>query len=169
MEDGLMAVVNEKTAGSRNAIAFLDMLAWSEGTSTSKYTRDDGYDVVVGGVDSPNTFGSYANHPGILVSVNKAGLKSTAAGRYQILKRWWNAYRTSLALKDFSPLSQDLVALQQIRERLAMADIHAGRISSAIEKCSNIWASLPGNTYGQRMHKKEDLLARFVAFGGVLA
>ena len=28
--------------------------------------------------------------------------------------RWWDAYRKQLGLKDFSPKSQDAVALQQI-------------------------------------------------------
>lgn len=51
-----MARISDSLAGSKNALAFLDMLAWSEGTSISKHTRDDGYDVVVGGIDSPNTF-----------------------------------------------------------------------------------------------------------------
>ena len=32
-------------------------------------------------------------------------LKSTAAGRYQLLSRWWDAYRKQLGLKDFSPKS----------------------------------------------------------------
>ncbi|MCP6547965.1 hypothetical protein NL497_29765, partial [Klebsiella pneumoniae] len=49
-----MARISDSLAGSKNALAFLDMLAWSEGTSTSKHSRDDGYDVIVGGIDSPN-------------------------------------------------------------------------------------------------------------------
>ena len=49
-------------------------------------------------------------------------LKSTGAGRYQLLSRWWDAYRKQLGLKDFSPKSQDAVALQQIKERGALPD-----------------------------------------------
>jgi len=152
-----------------NVKAFLDLLAWSEGTSTSRYTKCDGYDVIVGGVDSPNTFASFADHPGILVTVNRKGLKSTAAGRYQLLKRYWGAYRDLLGLKDFSPASQDTVAVQQIRERRALDDIRQGRIESAIAKCSNIWASLPGNTYGQKMHPIATLLRKFEELGGRIA
>ena len=33
----------------------------------------------------------------------------------QLLSRWWDAYRKQLGLKDFSPKSQDAVALQQIK------------------------------------------------------
>ena len=52
-------------------------------------------------------------------------------------------------LKDFSPKSQDAVALQQIKERGALPMIDRGDIRQAIDCCSNIWASLPGAGYGQ--------------------
>ena len=55
-------------------------------------------------------------------------LKSTGAGRYQLLSRWWDAYRKQLGLKDFSPKSQDAVALQQIKERGALPMIDRGDI-----------------------------------------
>jgi len=48
-------------------------------------------------------------------------------------------------------------------------DVHAGRIQSAIEKCRNIWASLPGAGYGQHERKLDDLLAHHIAAGGRLA
>ena len=63
--------------------------------------------------------------------------------------RWWDAYRKQLGLKDFSPKSQDAVALQQIKERGALPMIDRGDIRQAIDRCSNIWASLPGAGYGQ--------------------
>ena len=75
-------------------------------------------------------------------------LKSTGAGRYQLLSRWWDAYREQLGLKDFSPKSQDAVALQQIKERGALPMIDRGDIRQAIDRCNNIWASLPGAGYG---------------------
>ena len=56
-------------------------------------------------------------------------------------------------LKDFSPKSQDAVALQQIKERGALPMIDRGDIRQAIDRCSNIWASLPGAGYGQFEHK----------------
>ncbi|WIV25876.1 glycoside hydrolase family protein [Pseudomonas sp. M2(2023)] len=69
----------------------------------------------------------------------------------------------------FTPENQDRIALQQIRERRALEDIKAGRIALAISKCSNIWASLPGNNYGQNPHRLDKLLGRWVELGGVLA
>ena len=90
--------------------AFLDMLAWSEGTDNGRQkTRNHGYDVIVGG-----ELYLFSDHPRKLVTLNPK-LKSTGAGRYQLLSRWWDAYRKQLGLKDFSPKSQDAVALQRLR------------------------------------------------------
>ncbi|WP_368755498.1 glycoside hydrolase family protein [Klebsiella oxytoca] len=144
--------------------AFLDMLAWSEGTDKAgQPTKNRGYDVIVGG----SLFSNYADHPRKLVMLN-AKLKSTAAGRYQLLARWWDAYRKQLGLKDFSPASQDAVALQQIKERGALPLIDRGDIRQAIDRCSNIWASLPGAGYGQFEHKAENLIAKFKEAGGTV-
>ena len=98
--------------------AFLDMLAWSEGTDNGRQkTRNYAGDVIVGG----ELFTDYSDHPRKLVTLNPK-LKSTGAGRYQLLSRWWDAYRKQLGLKDFSPKSQDAVALQQIKERMLHGD-----------------------------------------------
>ena len=145
--------------------AFLDMLAWSEGTDKpGQPTKNHGYDVIVGG----SLFTSYADHPRKLITLNPR-LKSTAAGRYQLLSRYWDAYRSHLGLRDFSPASQDAVALQQIKERRALQLIDEGYIRQAIDRCSNIWASLPGAGYGQHEHKVENLLKKFKEAGGYVA
>ncbi|EBI4320615.1 glycoside hydrolase family 104 protein [Salmonella enterica] len=145
--------------------AFLDMLAWSEGTDKKgQPTNNRGYDVIVGG----SLFTDYSDHPRKLVTLNPK-LKSTAAGRYQLLSRWWDAYRKQLGLKDFSPASQDAVALQQIKERRALELIDAGDIRQAIDRCSNIWASLPGAGYGQFEHKADNLIAKFKEAGGTVS
>ena len=39
--------------------------------------------------------------------------------------------------------------MQQIKERGALPMIDRGDIRQAIDRCSNIWASLPGAGYGQ--------------------
>ena len=130
------------------------MLAWSEGTDNGRQkTRNHGYDVIVGG----ELFTDYSDHPRKLVTLNPK-LKSTGAGRYQLLSRWWDACK-QLGLKDFSPKSQDAVALQQIKERGALPMIDRGDIRQAIDRCSNIWASLPGAGYGQFEHKADSLIA----------
>ena len=47
----------------------------------------------------------------------------------------------------------DAVALQQIKERVALPAVDRGDIRQAIDRCSNIWASLPGAEHGQFEHK----------------
>jgi len=161
-----MAQITPQQAGGVNVVAFLDMLAWSEGTDDDQQpTKDRGYDVIVGG----KLFTGYADHPRVLVNLPKLGIQSTAAGRYQLLRRYYDAYRKSLGLADFSPLSQDLIALQQIRERRALPLIQAGKIVEAIKLVRNIWASLPGAGYGQHERKQADLLAVHRRAGGTIA
>ena len=147
---------------SANLAAFLNMLAVSEGTAGH---GDDGYNVIVGG----ELFHSYTDHPRKLVKLPRLGINSSAAGRYQVLKRTFDAYKVRLRLTDFSPVSQDQIAVRLIRERGALPDIEAGRIPAAIAKCANIWASLPGAGYGQHEHKLETLLAAYRQAGGNLA
>ncbi|ANE74126.1 glycoside hydrolase family protein [Dickeya solani] len=156
-----------------NLIAFLDMLAFSEGTATHPLTCNRGYDVIVTGIDGkPEIFTDYRDHPfangrpGKIF--NKQGQRSTAAGRYQQLYRYWPAYKTQLALPDFGPHSQDTLAIQLIREQRALDDIMQGRLTLAITRCNNIWASLPGAGYGQREHNAERLVAVYQQAGGRL-
>ena len=150
-----MAAITAEQAGGEALVRFLDLIAFSEGTSTSQHTQNDGYDVIVGGVDGHHEFTDFSDHPfanwqpAIVVRNGPPPLTSTASGRYQLLARFWHPYKSQLGLPDFSPVSQDKVALQQIHERHAIPDILAGNIEAAIEKCSNIWASFPGNDFGQ--------------------
>ena len=95
--------------------AFLDMLAWSEGTDNGRQkTRNHGYDVIVGG----ELFTDYSDHPRKLVTLNPK-LKSTGAGRYQLYPLVGCLPPTAWP-ENFSPKSQDAVALQQIKERGAL-------------------------------------------------
>lgn len=145
-----------------NISAFLDTIANSEGTSTIQGS-DNGYNVLVGGT----LFVSYDDHPRILVNLGN-GLKSTAAGRYQLLERYFDAYKTQLNLPDFIPASQDAIAIQQIKECKAILDIENGDFISAISKCAHIWASLPGAGYGQHENKLAQLQEVYINSGGTL-
>ena len=44
---------------------------------------------------------------------------------------------------------------------------HYGDIRQAIDRCSNIWASLPGADSGQFEHKADSLIAKIQAGGTV--
>lgn len=148
-----------------NLSAFLDTIAFSEGTDKpGQPTRDRGYDVLVGG----GLFSGYKDHPRKLIDLPKLDIKSTAAGRYQVLARYYDAYKKQLKLPDFSPASQDSIAIQLIRECKALDDVNAGRIASALYKCRSRWASLPGAGYGQHEHTTDRLIEIYQTKGGVL-
>ncbi len=163
-----MAVITERQAGGKNVIAFLDMIAYSELKGLIEIS-DRGYNVIVGStIKKPIFFSSYSDHPRRLIQINSK-LKSTAAGRYQLLSRYYDAYKKQLNLHDFSPLSQDLIAIQQIKERKAIALIKAGKFEDAVAACSNIWASLPGNNYGQHTNGIAELKSAYIKAGGTVA
>ena len=154
---------------SKNLNAFLDMLAYSEGTAGR---GDDGYNVLFGG----KLFESYADHPRIKFYEKKDEFikngrvdYTTAAGRYQLLSRYFDVYSRNLELFDFSPESQDAIAIQQIKERKALNDIEAGRFTVAVSKVRNIWASLPGAGYQQPERSIEKLKEAYLKAGGVVA
>lgn len=163
-----------------NRKAFLDMLAVSEGTSTSKVTRCDGYDVIVIGIDGVHELITdfsthpFANHARPSKVFNAKGETSSAAGRYQFMKKDWNHYRDQLRLDDktlypdgaFSPKAQDAWAIQLIRERSALPLIDYGDFETAVARCRNIWASLPGAGYGQHENSLEKLRAAYMEAGG---
>ena len=125
-------------------------------------TRNHGYDVIVGG----ELFTGLLRSPRKLVTLNPK-LKSTGCRTLPASSRWWMPPQ-QLGLKDFSPKSQDAVALQQIKERGALPMIDRGDIRQAIDRCSNIWASLPGAGYGQFEHKADSLIAKFKEAGGTV-
>lgn len=147
---------------AQNEKAFLDMLAYAEGTS-----GPDGYRTMFGG----KLFDSFADHPRVYTPFTNARgerLTSSAAGRYQFLARTWDALQRRLGLPDFGPASQDAAALELVRERGALADVQAGRLAAAIKKVAPIWASMPGAGYAQPEKKLTTLVAQFQAAGGNL-
>lgn len=163
-----MPYISEEQTGDIHLCAFLDMISWSEGTCSLIHplTKMDGYDVIVTGNDGPEIFSDFNSHPfnGERPPKHvKASLFSSASGRYQFLRTHWEYYRNHLKLSDFGPLSQDLWAIQLIRERQALIDIKELEIEKAILKTSNIWSSFPGAGYGQPEHKIEQLLKVFVS------
>ena len=71
--------------------AFLDMLAWSEGTDNGRQKTNHGYDVIVGG----ELFTEFPRSP----SQTCHAKPKTQINRRQTLQtaRWWDAYRKRLA------------------------------------------------------------------------
>jgi muramidase (phage lysozyme) len=147
-----------------NTRAFLDTLAFSEGTAA---IGDRGYNALFGG----GTFDSYADHPRQRFQFHTTDGRiewTSAAGRYQFIVATWDALRLKLGLPDFSPASQDAACLELIRQRGALADVQAGNFTSAIAKCAPTWASLPGAGYLQPERKLSQLQAAYTQAGGTL-
>ena len=144
--------------------AFLDMLAWFEGTDNGRQkTRNHGYDVIVGG----ELFTDYSDHPRKLVTLNPKLPNQQAPDATSFFPVGGMPTAKSLPERLLSE-SQDAVALQQIKERGALPMIDRGDIRQAIDRCSNIWASLPGAGYGQSEHKADSLIAKFKEAGGTV-
>ena len=169
--------------------AFMDLIAWSEGTSTHPLTKDDGYDVIVSGVDGSHMCADYSTHPFALgrlpILVRKAreaepavmspqltkvlkpalpaapAIYSTASGRYQIELATWEETKLKTGAGTFSPANQDIAALALIERRHAAAAILAGNIGEAISACCLEWASFPGNLYNQGGRKIDELLSNY--------
>ncbi len=155
---------------SKNLTAFLDMLAVSELGAALLAESDDGYNVAVGSTPGHVvTFNGYADHPQLHVWIENIKQFSSAAGRYQILSRYFTVYKVQLKLPDFGPVSQDMIAIQMIREVGAYALIEAGSLTRAIAKCASRWVSLPESTYKQPQQKLATLQAAYAAAGGVCA
>lgn len=153
-----------------NRDAFLTMIATSELGAELLAKTANGYNVIVGSTAAaPITLTDYSRHPRVLVFLPSLGSWSSAAGRYQILTRYADAYTPMLHLPDFGPQSQDAIALQMIRECDALDDIDAGRFADAVSKCASRWASLPGSTAGQHTNEIAALSAAYTQAGGLLA
>ena len=75
----------------------------------------------------------------------------------------------SAGLKDFSPKSQDAVALQQIKERGALPMIDRGGYPPGNRPLQQYLGFTAGRAgYGQFEHKADSLIAKFKEAGGTV-
>lgn len=111
---------------------------------------------------------SYDDHPRKCVWNNKLKQWSTAAGKYQILERYFDYYRNALKLYDFSPEAQDAIAMRLIAECHAIEAIDEGRFDDAVHLCRSRWASFPDAGHGQRENKIDALRKAYSELGGTL-
>ena len=163
--------------GDRRITAFLDLIAASEGTSSSPVTKSDGYDIIVSGIKGHNRFDDFSAHPfaggrspilvreakepvqavtdpytGFVLHPSKpavTALRSTASGRYQITLETWRELAAVLHLKLFNPSCQDSAAMELLFKHQADQLLLQGKCAEAILTCNKVWASFPGNKYGQ--------------------
>lgn len=124
--------------------AYLDTIAYAEGTYHTQ-----GYESYFGG----GYFSNFKDHPRVIMCYMSGDkpLCSTAAGRYQVLERTWDRVRKELKLMDFSPKSQDKLAVALIRDMGALQYVLSGKIKHASKLLHRVWASLPDSQYDQRV------------------
>lgn len=162
----------EQDVMDANVQAFLTMIRFCEGTAD-----DNGYRALFGYTPGPpgnarvfsNSYIDHPNTPFPFTQTDGVVKQSTAAGAYQIIHPTWVLVAGKLGLTDFSPASQDAVAEYLIAQRGAMADVKAGLLQRAIDRCSPVWASLPASIYPQPHRTYAYAEAKYLAAGGSLA
>lgn len=152
-----------------NEQAYLDMVAACEGTA-----GDYGYRALFGYTPSNNRVfdNGYATHPNIRVPYTDLSgnpIYSTAAGRYQIIFSTFKDLQAKLGTVDFSPTTQDAMALRLIADAGAGDDVRAGNLQAAIDKTSGIWASLPASHYAQPKRTYDFAELAYTNAGGTVA
>ena len=88
-------------------------------------------------------FTDYSDHPRKLVTLNPK-LKSTGAGRHQLLFLLVGCLPQAAWPERLLSEKSGRCGIAAIKERGAVIAIDHGDIRQAIDRCSNIWASLPG-------------------------
>ena len=116
-----------------NVRIMLDLISRAEGNTD--------YDTIVGG----GKFKDFSTHPNTTVKIKSRDkvISSDAAGRYQIMGFNWGPYSKRLGLKDFSPESQDKIAVAMLADRGALDSVLKGDFKSAVKKTGSQWTSLP--------------------------
>lgn len=138
-----------------NVQRFLDLTAWSEGTSTSSITKNNGYDIIVSSILGPARFDDYSTHPFAtgrvpqVIDHKKPATCSTASGRYQIILGTWRKLIFKVNRRDFSPDTQDMMAVELLKEARAYDLICNGEVTLGLFRARFIWASFPNNDYQQ--------------------
>ena len=136
-----------------NAARFLNMVAHVEGTEQL------GYNTLFGN----KYFADLSRHPNVqqkFTQTDKKTNSTTAAGRYQFIKPTWDSERKKYGINDFSPISQDVVALSLAVNRGALPCILAGDLKCAANKVGGEWAGMPSSTAPQPKKSWKSTLER---------
>jgi len=132
--------------------ALLDTIAFAEGTD-----NPEGYRTIF----SYKYFDDFSDHPRQVHCVEYQGkeLCSSAAGRYQFLRKTWDRVRDTLNLPDFSPKNQDRAAIYLMYEKDALEPLLRPEydLSEVFARINTEWASIPGAPYGQKVRDAAEL------------
>ena len=153
---------NKEYLTNANVRAFLKAIGDAEG---GEY--DFKFGAVKGRKNDPWRFTDFSTHPG----PGKGGV-TTAAGLYQITKPTWHDHgEDGMGLTDFTPETQDLIAVSILRRRGVIEKIKEGDVEAGVSQASRQWAALPkghGQTgrYNQPYVEFEHFEAVYKSEGG---
>lgn len=153
-----MIAKNLSGESNKNVLAALDLIG--------KYESAGQYNKLYGG----GTFSDFSKHPHAKVPFlnPKTGKMdySTAAGKYQINWPTYLEISAFVSVPDFSPKSQDILAIALLKMIGAYPLLVAGDFNGAMERISKRWASMPMSTSGQRKISFAVAKNEFIKFGG---
>jgi muramidase (phage lysozyme) len=143
---------------------WLEAISGAEGTQRD--APADSYRVLFGGgLFDPSKTGW--KHPDKVITSASFPRGSAAAGKYQFMPATYKEVAAKLGLTDFSPRSQDLAALEKIRQR--GVDPSKDKITpQTLAKLAPEWASLPtleGKSYYGQPVKTIDEILEFAGRG----
>lgn len=153
--------------------AMLDTISYTEGTGGNygkvvngtvigRNRKDMPYDAsLTKGMKNVSTF-DMSKHPNVAVKWAKGQKPSSAAGRYQFLSKTWQNVSQKLGLNNFHATSQDLAAVELMKERNMIEPLLDGDLRTAVTRGAPEWASLPkadgkGNFKGQKARAFADI------------
>lgn len=152
---------NEAYLNDPNVKAFLATISWAEGGD---------YDYMYGA--SPNRKNWRITDYSLPPQKGFDG-RTTASGRYQInLKNWEENGKKKMGLTDFSPKTQDLIAVEGLRQKGAIAAVISGDMELAISKAAGTWNALPlgkgkpNRVTDQPYKEYDDVIVMFKRNGG---
>lgn len=142
-----------KLARDPQVAAMLDTLGFTEGTGLNygkvvngkvigQNVKSMPYDTTITPGKKNVTTLDLTQHPNLSVRV-RPGLVSSAAGRYQFLSRTWQETAQRLGLTNFNATSQDLAAVQKMKDRGMIGPLQNGDLRTAVNRGAGTWASLP--------------------------
>lgn len=148
---------NERLLQNPQVLAMLYTIGESEGAD---------YGTLVFGGRKNSEITDFSTHPankGFVRrrNINGVSTPSTASGKYQFLIGTWRGLVAKLGLTDFSPHSQDLAAVELLRQNGAIEFLLRNDFAAAVNAVRRVWASLPAAGYGQNEHSIATVMAYY--------
>jgi muramidase (phage lysozyme) len=134
--------------------AILSCVGYAEGTGNC-YNYMFGY----------KKFTSYSQHPNICQPFRNTC--STAAGRYQFLKKTWDGLAEAKGFTDFGPANQDIGATVLFNRRGFInhdTTLSYTEFASAMDKIAWEWSSLPPGHYGQNIKTLPQMWEKYLKY-----